>query len=244
MPEWYKEWFNTPEYLNVYRHRDDEDANKLTDLIFEVIKPNVGWDVLDMACGTGRHSIIFAKKGLNVTAFDLSENLLEVAKESILNSNLKINFLNADIRTFAISKKFNIVLSLFTSFGYFESDEENFIVFKKAFNHLKEGGIFVFDYFNSTYLKNNLVGESSEEIEGINLIQKRYIKNGRVEKKIIIQKQEANVEYTESVKMYEQSILVESLQKLGFKIIKICGDFSGIEFDEQTSSRLIIFAER
>ncbi|MBZ0198654.1 MAG: class I SAM-dependent methyltransferase [Ignavibacteriaceae bacterium] len=244
MSEWYKEWFNTPEYLDVYRHRDDEDAVKLADLIFDVAKPKIGSAVLDMACGAGRHSIIFAKRGMHVTAFDLSDNLLKVAKESSDELNLQIEFLHADLRTFEVPNKFDLVLNLFTSFGYFETDEENFRVFKKAYNHLDEGGVFVFDYFNATYLKNNLVDESVETFNNTNLFQKRSITDGRVEKKIIIQKNGSSQEFTESVKMYDYSILITSLQKVGFKIMKTCGDFFGNKFDELTSSRVIIFVAK
>ena len=73
--EWYKDWFNSEEYLKVYRHRDQKEANELVQLVINNIDVSKVKNVLDMAAGSGRHAVIFAKKGFNVTAVDLSENL-------------------------------------------------------------------------------------------------------------------------------------------------------------------------
>lgn len=244
MSEWYKEWFNTSEYLNVYRHRNDEDALKLAELIFSVVNLKLKSRVLDLACGNGRHSIIFAERGMEVTAVDLSENLLSIAKSSAEKLNLHISFINADLRSFLLEKKFDIALNLFTSFGYFEADEENFKIFEQAYFHLKKNGIFVFDYFNSKYLADNLLEHSSEDLDGFRLIQTRCIRNKRIEKKIVIQKNGSEREYMESVKLYSYSELIDQLNKIGFNIIKTFGGFAGTNFNEETSPRLIIFAKR
>jgi SAM-dependent methyltransferase len=244
MAEWYKEWFNTPEYMDVYRHRDDEDALKLADLIFKIIELKPESRVLDMACGFGRHSIIFAQRGMEVTAVDLSENLLSIANTSAEKLNLNITFVNADLRHFYIEKKFDLALNLFTSFGYFQTDEENFKVFKQAHLHLKENGIFVFDFFNSKFLENNLPENSCENLNGFKLIQERRIINKRIEKKIVIRNDGLEKEYMESVKLYSYGELIEMITKVGFKIIHTFGGFAGNNFNIDTSSRLIIFAKR
>ena len=123
--DWFKDWFNTSEYLNVYKHRNEEDAEFHIQLILDNVPLDPEAEILDMACGAGRHSIILARKKFNVTGVDLSENLLSVAKQTAENENLKINFIQSDIRSFKTQKKFDLVLNLFTSFGYFETDEES-----------------------------------------------------------------------------------------------------------------------
>jgi len=70
MTEWFEDWFNTEEYLNVYRHRNEEDAKNLFDLIIKNVLLEKGSKVLDLACGAGRHSILFAKNNFDVTAVD------------------------------------------------------------------------------------------------------------------------------------------------------------------------------
>ena len=242
--EWFKDWFNTSEYLDVYRHRDEEDAENLIKLILKNVQVKPGAQVLDMACGTGRHSIILARKNFNVTAFDLSENLLSIGKQSAESEKLSINFIHSDIRDFSSDIKFDLVVNLFTSFGYFETDEENFSVFQKAYNFLDEGGFFVFDYFNSDFIKQNIVENSREKIEGEEIIQQRTIENSRVNKKIVITKNGKISEYQESVKMYSKDELILELNKIGFDIYKTFGDFLGNKFDPLKSPRLIIICNK
>ena len=78
------------------------------------------------------------KKGFSVTAFDLSKTLLQIGIDEAKNQNVSIDFLNSDIRTFTTDMKFDLVLSLFTSFGYFKSDEENFIFPQNAYKMMNE----------------------------------------------------------------------------------------------------------
>ena len=79
--EWYKNWFNSEEYLKVYRHRDQKEASQLVQLVINNIDVSKIKTVLDMAAGSGRHALVFAKKGFEVTAVDLSENLLSIGKK-------------------------------------------------------------------------------------------------------------------------------------------------------------------
>ena len=162
--EWFKDWFNTQEYLNVYQHRNENDAEKHIKLIFDNVKVFAGFNVLDMACGAGRHAILLAKKGLSVTAVDLSENLLSIAKRTAEKENLNIHFILSDIRDFKTTVRFDLILNLFTSLGYFETDEENISVLKKAYDLLEVDGYFVIDFFNSYFLQQNLVEFSEENI--------------------------------------------------------------------------------
>jgi 2-polyprenyl-3-methyl-5-hydroxy-6-metoxy-1,4-benzoquinol methylase len=243
-PEWFKDWFNTPEYLNVYRHRNEEDAENHIKLILDNVLIKYKAKVLDMACGAGRHSIILAKKGFIVTAVDLSENLLAVGKEASQNAKLSINFIHSDIRNFNSHTKYDLVLNLFTSFGYFETDKENFFVLQKAYDLLNEGGYFILDYFNTEYLRSNLVEDSIEKIEGGKIIQRRNIENSRVIKKIIITKNHTTSEFTESVRMYNKDELVFELKKIGFEIQNSFGDFLGNEFESGKSPRLILVCKK
>ncbi len=242
MTEWFEEWFNTEEYLNVYRHRNDADAERLVNLILANIDLNQNANVIDLACGTGRHSILFAENGFNVTAVDLSENLLNVARKTAENLELKINFVNADLRNFCITSKFDLALNLFTSFGYFETDDENFSLFFDASDLLKNNGYFVIDYFNTNFIRKNLVAYSEDFIAGKKIIQERRIMGNRVIKDITIAKNGTRKSYMESVRMYSDSELLTGLEKSGLKIFKIFGDFDGSKFDLNSSPRIIIIS--
>jgi SAM-dependent methyltransferase len=242
MTEWFEDWFNTKEYLNVYRHRNDEDAERLVNLILKNISLKRGADVVDLACGPGRHSILFAERGYNVTAVDLSENLLNVARKTAENLGLTIDFVNADLRNFCITSKFDLAVNLFTSFGYFESDEENFSLFSDACDLLNPEGYFVLDYFNANYLRKRLVPHSEDIFNGNKIIQDRRIIGDRVVKDIIIANNGTRKKFIESVRMYSDKELKAEIEKRGLKIYKTFGDSDGSKFDLNSSPRIIIIS--
>ncbi len=244
MKNWFVDWFSSEEYLTVYNHRNEADAKQLINLILTQTNIKPPARILDAACGNGRHSIVFAKKGFEVDAFDLSETLLAIAKENSQKEKLKINFYKSDIRKFCIENNYDLICNLFTSFGYFESDSENFAFFSNAFKMLGKTGVFVFDYFNKDYLINNLIAESSKKINDLNIKEIRYIKNERVVKKITIQKQNEKKIYFESVKLYDVETLSNVLKKIGFTINNIFGDYFGNKFEKENSKRLIYFLSK
>lgn len=242
--EWYKDWFNTDDYLLVYKHRDKSEADQLKNLVLKNIDEEKINYVLDMACGAGRHAISFALKGFDVTAVDLSENLLNTARSNAEKEKVKVNFVLSDIRNFQSEKKFDLVLNLFTSFGYFEIDEENAKVIQKAYEVMNNGGWFVLDYLNKNFILNNLIPITVENVSGRTITQIREIKNNRIEKNIRIKNNGKENNYLESVRLYSKSEIINMLEKTGFKVIKIFGDFSGSNFDVNSSPRLIVFSKK
>ena len=244
MTEWFKEWFNTKEYLEVYQHRNDADAKELFTLIMNNIQIQKDGKVLDLACGAGRHSILFAKMGFDVTAVDLSENLLKVAKANAHFEDVKVRFIEADLRHFWLNEKFDLIVNLFTSFGYFENDEENFSIFSTASGLLKPGGFFVFDFMNRGYVENFLVKESKGQIASEEITQKRRIEGDRVIKDIIICNNGDTKTFYESVKMYRLNELKLAITEKGLAIKETFGDFKGNKYIEESSPRIIIIAQK
>jgi len=244
MAEWYEEWFASEEYLTVYKHRDDSDAKILFDLISRNINAFNFHSVLDLPCGTGRHSVLFAENGFEVTGVDLSAPLLNIGIERAKNLGLAIKFINEDMRNLSFRKKFDVVVNLFTSFGYFITDEENFGLFETAYRFLVKGGVFVFDYLNPQFVKDNLKKYSVDIADGTKIEQIREIDDGRVVKEIKIQGPGKNKRFFESVKLYESDVLLDELVKTGFTILNTYGSYTGEVFNKKDSKRLIIFAEK
>ncbi len=244
MQNWFKEWFGSEEYLNVYNHRDDEDAEIFLNSILKRIEIPERAEVLDAACGAGRHSIMLAKKGFSVTAFDLSEGLLKVARNRAMEENLDIDFIHSDIRSFSSQKTFDLVLNIFTSFGYFESDEENFSFFDKLNDLLKDGGYFVFDFLNKNFVEENLIPSSDKWINGKHISENRKIENGRVVKKITIESGSETNDYFESVKLYSSIEIINRLKENKLNIVEVLGNYEGDSYNEYESERLIILAKK
>ncbi len=241
---WYKDWFNSEDYLKVYKHRDSKEAEILVNLIQKNSELQKGSKVLDMACGAGRHAIAFSRIGFEVIAVDLSERLIDVARKNLEQANVDIKFVRSDLRDLNLDIQFDLVVNLFTSFGYFETDDENLVVLKKAFEFLKDEGYFVLDYLNKTFLEKNLIPESKLMENGTSITQNRVIKGNRVEKKITIEKDDVITNFYESVRLYDYNELQEMLLLKGFKIKKLLGDFYGNKFDKNTSPRTIIIAQK
>jgi len=242
--EWFKDWFSSKDYLDVYNHRNEKDAEEIINLIFSHIKLPKDAHILDAACGTGRHAIKFAELGYNVTAFDLSKTLLELAKENAEDKNLEIHFLLSDLRNIFISQKFDLIVSLFTSFGYFRTDEENFKFVKNGFKMLNPNGYFLLDFLNKNYVKKNLIPYSEREVDKKKISENRTISENRVVKEIRIEKHNREYNYVESVRLYSYNELVENFVKIGFKVVNVFGNYLGSEFNLENSERCIIIFQK
>lgn len=244
MKEWYKDWFSSELYLSVYQHRNDEDAKQLCDLILRSTNLLEGAKILDAACGAGRHSNIFSGLGFDVVGFDLSKTLLQIAVQNSKQKILTSKFFCSDIRNVPLNAKFNLIVNLFTSFGYFTIDEENFRFIKQAYNLLDFGGYYVLDYFNEKVLRKNLVAESEKEINGGKIFERREILDNRVVKEIKVVSGSEEIKFFESVALYSKEEILAESGELGFKCNHIFGDYSGNAFDELESNRLILVMQK
>ncbi len=246
MSEWYKKWFSDKLYLEIYNKRNFEEAAIFVNLLQRELKIPTYYKVLDICCGAGRHSIELARRGFDVTGFDLSEFLITEAKKQfnkIPEKNLKLKFLIKDMRNFNFRKKFDIAVNVFSSFGYFDNDKENFRVFYNSNKSLKSNGWFVFDFINSDFLFKNLVSVSADIINGKKIVQKRRIENGFVIKDIYINS-DKKPSYSEILRLYSHDDITDAMDINGFKVIKMFGDYYGNKFVKSKSSRLIIFAKK
>ena len=237
---WYKRSFGK-DYLRIYSHRDQQEAKTHVDFATKVLNIKADQHVLDLGCGYGRHSLELAKKNIHVTGIDLSEHLLKIARENALKQKLDIHFLNNDMRDIPFTNKFDAVLSLFTSFGYFDSDEENGKVIKSAARSLKQHGLFFLDYLNIAYTLSTLVPRDSKEKDGFRLVQERSFNKQtfRIEKKISIRTEDETREYNESVRAYGIAEIGSFFGDAGLICTAVYGDYDGSAFS-QNSPRLIM----
>lgn len=238
--DWFKDWFSSEEYNQVYFHRDDNDAKKLIDLILSKVNISKDHTILDAACGSGRHMNYLSSLGYNVVGFDLSKPFLLEAKKN----NPSGNFLRSDLREVTFKEQFDLVLNLFTSFGYFSSDDENFRFPKNAFGFLRKGGYYMLDYLNPDYLTGKIIPYSVKEFDGLKIEESRSIEEGRVVKRISITKEGRRKEFVESVKLYPKDFILEQFQGFGYSVNGLFGGYDGSAFDAETSTRLIMIFKK
>ena len=241
---WFEEWFDSPLYEKLYSNRDEKEAASLADLIEEVIPVSDYQNILDLGCGRGRHSITLAERGYQVTGIDLSEKVIEKAKNIAKQKELQnVEFLVRDMRD-PIPKQFNAVVNLFTTFGYFLEDEENRRVLRNTPKMLVKGGVLFIDYLNPHYVEKNFMPSESGIYENLIYNVTRKIKDGMVFKTVQFSGESLDkpVKYIERVKLYGLEWFKEVLGECGFKIIETYGNYNGAQFLSE-SPRMIIVAK-
>jgi len=239
---WYKEWFGE-DYLTVYKHRDAGDARRLIKLILDGSDIGPGAFVLDLACGTGRHAFALAERGCRVLGLDLSRRLLLEARQKMDASQNNPSFVCADMRFFPFDIHFDAIVSLFTSFGYFEDDSQHTLVAGEIARSLKAGGEFVIDYFNPEFVRSNLIAQGSRMVGDVEVQEERWISGGRVHKNIRIEDGGEVRDFHESVRMFELQELQEMLARNHLKVTRVCGSYTGSPFKNE-SKRMILFARK
>jgi len=107
-----------------------------------------GASILDLACGYGRIAIPLARRGFRVTGLDLSETLLGQARATAAEAGVEVTWHQGDMRQIPWTEAFDAVINIFSSFGYFATEEENREVLEGVARALRPGGRFLIDVVN------------------------------------------------------------------------------------------------
>ncbi|MCX6134318.1 MAG: class I SAM-dependent methyltransferase [Ignavibacteriales bacterium] len=151
MTQWYEQLFEN--YATKY---EQEPFTRGTvgevDFIEKEIGPDRSTRILDIGCGTGRHSIELARRGYSVVGVDLSAAQLRRAQENAAMAKVAVRFDAADARKLTFRREFDVVIMICEgAFPLMETDEMNFEILKNAANALKPGGKFIFTTLNGLY---------------------------------------------------------------------------------------------
>ncbi len=246
---WFEAWFNHPLYLEVYSHRDQHEAAQCLDTILshtglDTLEPS-SLSVLDIACGAGRHTIELAKRGYHVTGNDLSPFLLEEARKNAEASNLTLDLTCSDMRHIATNRKYELVVQLFTSFGYFEQKDDDQRVLRNAYSLVQVGGWYILDLLNPEYLRQTLVANSKRTVGELTITEERSLQHNTISKNITIIPQKGDsLTFSESVRLYDQEEISAMLEYEGFNVINIIGTYRGDAFLQTDSPRMMIFCQK
>jgi len=166
-----KQWYEAL-FENYAQKYDKESFTQGTigecDFIERELNFNKSLKILDVGCGTGRHSIELSRRGYSITGIDLSESQLAHAREKAKRSNLQIEFLKHDSRNLPFNNEFDAAIMLCEGgFPLMETDEMNFEILKNVTRSLKDKSKFIFTTLNGLFPLYHSVQEfcssSSEE---------------------------------------------------------------------------------
>lgn len=235
--KWYASWFDTPYYHILYKERNYREAQLFMDNLTHYLNLPEKAKVLDLACGKGRHSIYLNQLGFDVIGADLSENSIAIASK---NSNESLHFQVHDMRE-PFEEKFDAIFNLFTSFGYFENDDDNLKTLIAMKESLSEYGFGVIDFMNVNQVIANLVPEEVKTVEGIDFHIKRYYIDDHIYKEIDFEDKGETFHFVEKVRALTLHNFVELMDQAGIYLLEVFGDYKLKKFHKTESERLILF---
>jgi SAM-dependent methyltransferase len=240
---WFKDWFNSPYYHQLYAHRDEQEAAIFIDKLIAYLQPKAGAKMLDVACGKGRHSMQLATKGFDVTGIDLSS---ESIAEALKSEGEHLHFYEHDMRLPFWINYFDVAFNFFTSFGYFKTQREHDNAIRSIVTSIKHGGIFVMDFLNVQYAAGKEVAETKQQIGTTSYSISKWSDEHHFYKKIIVEDAALAkpFQYTEKVAKFTLSDFKRMFAKQGLIIQEVFGDYNFGQYNEVSSPRLIMVCKK
>jgi SAM-dependent methyltransferase len=234
--DWFTSWFDSPYYHILYKERGFDEAQSFMANLTSYLNISEGGKILDLACGKGRHSVYLNSIGYDVTGVDLSPHSIAYAKQ------FESEGLHFDVHDMSkpYSQQFDAVFNLFTSFGYFENEDDNLNTIKAIKTNLKNNGVGVIDFMNVDFVINNLVAENIKTVEGIDFKLNRYLEHGYIVKDISFKAEGKTHYFKEHVKAITLEEFKEMFIKANIQLLEVFGDYKLHKFDKNTSERLIL----
>lgn len=241
-------WFENDSFWREgYRFMFSDDAFRAaSDQVEQIINlTGVGvGHVLDLGCGPGRHAVPLALKGLKVTAVDASPFLLGKAKEYAKESNVTIDFVQADMRAFSRPDSFNLAVSMFSSFGYFADRSDDRRVAVNLHNSLRSGGLALIDVM-SKELTGRFKDTWVTEAENVTKVERHEIIDNwtRIKSEWLLIRDGSVQRFEYCVRIYSGQELIDLLRDVGFGDVMLYGDLNGLSYGP-SARRLIAVARR
>jgi SAM-dependent methyltransferase len=241
--DWFESWFDSAHYHRLYAYRDNTEAAEFIDQLVSRLCPCQGTKALDLGCGAGRHSRELAARGFDVVGLDLSAHSIERAKFA---ENAKLHFRRHDMRVPFGIERFDYVFNLFTSFGYFESADENRLVLDNVSASLKSGGQFVLDYLNVEYAEAHSMKDEVQAMGDNIYYLTRWSDATHFFKRITIHDLRGGepLEYQERVAKLTLQDFSRMLAADGLTIDEVFGDYGLHRYDVERSPRMIVVASK
>jgi len=210
---------------------------------------STGGAVLDLCCGPGRHSVELARRGFTVTGVDRSAFLLDRARERAYESGVPVEWVAEDMRDFCRPAAFQLVCNIYTSFGYFEKEEDDLKVLRNVHASLADGGVLVMEMMGKERLARNWQdGQNAictDYPDGATVIARPRLCDDwcRVEIEWILVKDGRARTFHFAHNLYSGRELKDRLLASGFGEVQLYGDLQGLPYGPSTT-RLVAVARK
>ncbi|SDS40841.1 Methyltransferase domain-containing protein [Formosa sp. Hel1_31_208] len=207
--------------------------------------------ILELCCGTGRLTIPIARDGFDISGVDFTSSMLEQAKLKASEEGLEIEFIEADMRTLDLRKKYDLIFIPFNSIHHLYSNNDLFKAFNAVKKHLKDGGLFLLDCYNPNI---QYIIESEKEqkeiaeyttYDGREVLIKqlmRYERNtqiNRIEWHYYINGEFDSIQNLD-MRMFFPQELDAYLGWIGFNIINKFGGFEEEAFNDNSEKQIFV----
>jgi SAM-dependent methyltransferase len=175
--DWYADAFDAASAEMAWTDRTGPEIDR----VVKILRPQGGERILDLACGSGRHSLELRRRGFEVVGADISEDLIQIARRDAETAGLDVEFVLADLRDLEFEDEFDLVLNLNDgAIGYLESDEENRRTFEVIARALRPGGRNLIQLPNILYARERLPQRSWIPASSmIELVEHRWNKKAK-----------------------------------------------------------------
>lgn len=244
--EWFRKSRVWTDYRSVLFPRERmERTPEQVDAFIELLELEEGDKVLDQCCGIGRHSLEMARRGLDVTGIDLTEEYIEECRRKADLDSLDIEFVVDDMKDFEREESFDAVINFFSSFGYFEEHSQNMEVLERVYHSLKPGGRFLLDVLGKEIVARVFRERDWKRVEDGLFLEERTMKKdfSYMEKNWILIAGDHVQEYEFSNWVYSAEEVKEMLEQTGFSEMEIYGDLDQSPYDRE-AERLIAVARK
>ncbi len=245
-----KSWYDQDSYWTtfesiLFNQKRLADTPTQVDHIIKLLQIKTNIKILDLCCGIGRHSMEFARRGFQVTGVDRTKSYLDKAANQATAENLQIEFVNEDMRNFCREAAFDVVINMFTSFGYFEEAEDDRQVVENVYRSLKSGGKFLIEMMGKELVARDFRERDWNEVNGVIILEDRKLLNNweKIESRWIILKDDQQIEHKFVLRLYSARELASLLKQGGFADVNVYGSLEGIDYDHK-AKRLVVAAHK
>lgn len=247
MTAWFEAFFGA-DYFEIYR--DAFPAERTTaevDGIVSLLGLAAGARILDLACGHGRHAVPLARRGLDVTGYDLSTVFLRRARAGAEAEGVTVRWVQGDMREVPFDAEFDAVINIFSAFGYFEDPEDDERVLRSIGRALKPGGRFLLEAMHRDWIVGRFTPRFAEKTSNGTIVYHEatwdLVRDVIDDRVTLIRPDGTRAEYTTAVRMRSLHQLLALVRRAGLEPVAWYGGLDGSPL-QLGSRRLVLVSAR